>query len=223
MGFTDEQKALMRAPLDRANVKARTQGNTSLSYIEGWHAIAEANRIFGEDGWTRETIDLIENHAPDKNAKDNFVVSFRARVRISAGGISRDGIGFGSGIARSVADAYEGAVKEAETDAMKRALMTFGNPFGLALYDKSQANVEDAAQREHARQIEQCRQALLGASTAESFTQGREQLFALNPPLETVRAILTEVAGMARKHGLAWDAGAKRYVPDDIPAQGGAK
>ncbi len=35
------------------------------------------------------------------------------------------------------------AIKEAETDAMKRALMTFGNPFGLALYDKDQANVVD--------------------------------------------------------------------------------
>ena len=33
--------------------------------------------------------------------------------------------------------------KEAETDARKRALMTFGNPFGLALYDKTQANVAD--------------------------------------------------------------------------------
>src|SRR5262249_13193550 len=35
-------------------------------------------------------------------------------------------------------------VKEAETDAMKRALMTFGNPFGLALYDKDQTNVADS-------------------------------------------------------------------------------
>jgi hypothetical protein len=37
--------------------------------------------------------------------------------------------------------AHESALKEAETDAMKRALMTFGNPFGLALYDKEQRNV----------------------------------------------------------------------------------
>jgi hypothetical protein len=39
--------------------------------------------------------------------------------------------------------AHESALKEAETDAMKRALMTFGNQFGLALYDKTQENVED--------------------------------------------------------------------------------
>ncbi len=32
-------------------------------------------------------------------------------------------------------------MKAAETDAMKRALATFGNPFGLALYDKTQAGV----------------------------------------------------------------------------------
>ncbi|MFM9102460.1 MAG: Rad52/Rad22 family DNA repair protein [Cyanobium sp.] len=40
--------------------------------------------------------------------------------------------------------AHESALKEAETDAMKRALMTFGNPFGLALYDKQQREVTGA-------------------------------------------------------------------------------
>ncbi len=38
-------------------------------------------------------------------------------------------------------EARESALKEAETDAMKRALTTFGNPFGLALYDKEQLGV----------------------------------------------------------------------------------
>ena len=33
------------------------------------------------------------------------------------------------------------ALKAAETDATKRALTTFGNPFGLALYDKHMAGV----------------------------------------------------------------------------------
>ena len=27
-----------------------------LTYVEGWHVIAEANRIFGYDAWDRETI-----------------------------------------------------------------------------------------------------------------------------------------------------------------------
>ena len=36
------------------------------------------------------------------------------------------------------------ALKGAETDATKRALATFGNPFGLALYDREQAGVRKA-------------------------------------------------------------------------------
>ena len=43
--------------------------------------------------------------------------------------------------------AHESAIKEAETDATKRALMTFGNQFGLALYDKEQREVADKAPR----------------------------------------------------------------------------
>lgn len=35
-------------------------------------------------------------------------------------------------------DAHEKALKEAETDAMKRALATFGNRFGLCLHAKGQ-------------------------------------------------------------------------------------
>ena len=127
-------------PLDAANVKSRNQGGRDVSYVEGWHAIAEANRIFGWDGWTRETLTMKECRAPEK-VGDNWRVGFVATVRITVGETFRDGTGYGSGIAKDLGDAYESAVKEAETDAMKRALMTFGNPFGLALYDKTQANV----------------------------------------------------------------------------------
>ena len=48
--------------------------------------------------------------------------------------------------------AHESALKEAETDAMKRALMTFGNPFGLALYDKQQRQVTSSVREEQAPQ-----------------------------------------------------------------------
>ena len=42
--------------------------------------------------------------------------------------------------------AHEMALKAAETDATKRALATFGNPFGLALYDKDLAPRDAAHQ-----------------------------------------------------------------------------
>ena len=144
--FTTEQVAALKAPLDRKHVKARSQAGRSLSYVEGWHAIAEANRIFGFDGWDRETLELRECGEP-RQMGDKWRVAFMCRVRITvrAGeiAVTRDGTGYGSGIDKDLGQAYESAVKEAETDAMKRGLMTFGNPFGLALYDKDQANVVD--------------------------------------------------------------------------------
>jgi hypothetical protein len=52
--------------------------------------------------------------------------------------------GAGHGIDADCSQTHESALKEAETDATKRALMTFGNAFGLALYDKQQRQVSDA-------------------------------------------------------------------------------
>ena len=122
-------------------------------YVEAWHAIAEANRIFGFDGWTRETVALTETNRDLLDLKGSngpyqqWRVGYIAKVRITAGGIIREGTGYGSGMGKpeALGEAVEGAVKEAESDAMKRALMTFGNPFGLALYDKAKANVSDEA------------------------------------------------------------------------------
>lgn len=137
----------LKKPLDSAKVKTRKAGGVSLSYVEGWFVIDEANRIFGHDKWTRETVELIENTQPTKNKNGNFVVSFRAKVKVAAYGVVREGVGFGSGINFDIHSAYEGAIKEAETDAMKRALMTFGYPLGLALYDKDRTNVEDVVNK----------------------------------------------------------------------------
>lgn len=150
MTFTPEQIEELKAPLQRKHVAERTQAGRKLSYIEGWHAIAEANRIFGFDAWTRETVDIrcvMERERTigrEPNVKQGWGVSYVARVRVTVNHIVREGVGTGHGIDVDLGQAHESAIKEAETDAMKRALMTFGNPFGLALYDKQQANVQDA-------------------------------------------------------------------------------
>jgi DNA recombination protein Rad52 len=127
-------------PLLRENVKIR-EGR--FSYIEGHHAIREANRIFGFDGWGH-SIDSFEMVDCGKNAKGNIVMSAQAIVTVTAIGKVSTDIGYGSGIAKSLDAAREGAGKEAVTDALKRALRVFGDPFGNALYDKVQANVVDA-------------------------------------------------------------------------------
>lgn len=144
MTFSDKITKELQAPLHPSKVKTREQSGRTLSYIEGWHAIDEANRIFGFDAWSRETVDIrmvSEGPRTLKSGKPAFGVSYVAKVRVIVEGVIREGVGAGHGIDADLGLAHESAIKEAETDAMKRALMTFGNPFGLALYDKTQANV----------------------------------------------------------------------------------
>ena len=149
MTFSPEQIEELRAPLDRKQVKSRRQGSANVSYIEGWHVIDEANRIFGFGAWSRETVLLLETNRDlvtlknDRGDYQQWRVGYLAKVKITVDGVVREGTGFGSGMSRpeALGEAIESAIKEAETDAMKRAFMTFGNPFGLALYDKTQANV----------------------------------------------------------------------------------
>ena len=153
--FSAAQIAALTAPLDRALVSSREQGRSKVNYLQSWVVISEANRIFGFDGWQRQTLfsrciaqaeRLIGARGTGREQKNGWGVTYIARVRItvcvgSQGLLIREGTGAGHGIDTDLGLAHESAIKEAETDAMKRALMTFGNPFGLALYDKSQRQV----------------------------------------------------------------------------------
>ncbi len=143
MPFTETQAAALAGKLSAKHVKTREADGMTLSYIEGWHAIAEANRIFGFDGWDRQivTIRCVSEGAWQGRYRCSYIARVRVRVRAGESLICREGCGSGHGNAMSPGEAHESAIKEAETDAMKRALMTFGNLFGLALYDKDQNGV----------------------------------------------------------------------------------
>lgn len=108
-------------------------------YLFAWHVINEANRIFGYNGWSY-TISL-QKVSEGKNNNSNHVVGYICKCVLIVDGVTREDVGYGEGISKNIGDAHEGATKEAATDALKRALRTFGNQFGLALYDKSQKNV----------------------------------------------------------------------------------
>jgi len=202
-GFSPEQLAALSAPLDRANVRQREQGRSKVHYLEGWQVIAEANRIFGFDGWQRQTIAvrcvaqaerLIGARGTSRDQKPGWGVTYTARVRVTvtAGGLTplvREGSGAGHGIDVDLGQAHESAIKEAETDAMKRALMAFGNPFGLALYDKAQRQVSsaagqgDGAQRPGGQRPPVARPVAGSPSaSAASPAQGRTQAMAPTPP-----------------------------------------
>ena len=138
MTFTKEQIELLNQPIDPKNVETRDgnrSGTLQLAYVESWHVIKEANRIFGFDGWQSETIQL------DCVQNDDVCVTYIAKVRVTVGDVIREGVGAGHGKGERVnlGDKHESAVKEAESDARKRALMQFGNQFGLSLYDAKKA------------------------------------------------------------------------------------
>jgi hypothetical protein len=72
--------------------------------------------------------------------RGSFLAVYVARVRITVQAdqvtIVREGHGSGEGRGVSPGEVHDIALKAAETDATKRALATFGKPFGLELYRK---------------------------------------------------------------------------------------
>src|SRR6516164_5758773 len=112
MGFSTKQVQALRRKLNGRQIRTREVNGRELSYIEGWFAISEANRIFGFDGWSRETVE-------------------------SRCVLTREGHGSGEGRGTSPGEVNDIALKAAETDATKRAFATFGKPFGLELYKQS--------------------------------------------------------------------------------------
>ena len=144
MAFTDTQLRLLKAKLDPSHVRTRQAAGATLHYIEGWHVIAEANRIFGFDGWDRETVSA--SCVASAKSRSDYLVAYTAKVRITVRAgktlVVREGSGSGEAKGFSLGQAHELALKSAETDATKRALASFGNSFGLALYDPEQNGIK---------------------------------------------------------------------------------
>jgi hypothetical protein len=138
MGFTAKQTQALQRGLSSRRIRTREAKGRELSYIEGWYAISEANRIFGFDAWSRETMD--SRCVLTRENRGTFLAIYLAKVRITvqADGatIVREGHGTGEGRGTSPGEVHDTALKAAETDATKRALATFGRPFGLELYRK---------------------------------------------------------------------------------------
>lgn len=145
--FNKNQLTSLNQELDSSRVKTREiktreQGNISLSYIEGFDVIDTANLIFGYGNWSY-LISSLTQVSQEQNHNQNFVVCYKAVVKLivkdenHSKSISRQDVGFGTGVSKTLADSHENAGKEAVTDALKRAMRSFGNQFGNSLYDKS--------------------------------------------------------------------------------------
>ena len=148
--FNDQQTKALQSELSQDRIKVRDKANIKLSYLEGFDIIDTANNIFGYGNWAY-TISSLEQVSQEVNANQNVVVCYKAIVKVDVYDIdhstmiSRQDVGFGTGVARSLADAHENSAKEAVTDALKRSLRSFGNQFGNSLYDKSKIVAQNNA------------------------------------------------------------------------------
>ncbi|WP_419677723.1 Rad52/Rad22 family DNA repair protein [Aliarcobacter lanthieri] len=140
--FSKEQLETLNSELESNRVKNRSKGNVTLSYLEGFDILETANSIFGFGNWNY-SITTLEQVSQEYNQNENVVLCYKAIVEVKVFNsthdkfITRQDVGFGTGIAKALADANENASKEAVTDAIKRAMRSFGNQFGNSLYDKT--------------------------------------------------------------------------------------
>lgn len=152
--FNENQLKILDDELNSSRIKTRTKGNVNLSYLEGFDVIETANRVFGYGNWEYK-ISKLEQVSQEKNQNDNTVACYKAIVHVlvysldHSKNISREDVGFGTGIAKTLADAHENGAKEAITDAIKRSLRSFGNQFGNSLYDKTRKYSNNNNQAQH--------------------------------------------------------------------------
>lgn len=168
MPFDDDQLTKLRTPLAPDLVSQRQQAGRSLSYLEGFEAINQANDILGYDGWSH-TISRLD-YNPD-------IKSYMALVLVEVhdpSGVTlcrHEDVGCGI-VQGDRAEGHETAMKGAVTDAMKRALRCLGDQFGNVLYDKTSDLHRRAGQQQTSQQAAPHRAATMspGAfSTAPAF------------------------------------------------------
>ena len=136
-------------PLDPQLVSQRKgRGGRKFDYIEGHTAIEQANRIFGFGGWGYELVgDVTLRQIQSMDSRSGEVTSsaaYPAIVKVTVpGSPSRTDVGF-QAVTDESADGHETAFKGAVTDALKRALRSFGDRFGNGLYGDPPTNIRNS-------------------------------------------------------------------------------
>ncbi|KJR84584.1 DNA repair and recombination protein RAD52 [Sporothrix schenckii 1099-18] len=107
-------------------------------YIAAEKVITLANEVFGFNGWSSSIqniqVDFVDEHP--QTLKISVGLSVIVRVTLRDGTYHED-IGYGHiENCKGKAAAFEKAKKEGTTDALKRALRSFGNVLGNCIYDK---------------------------------------------------------------------------------------
>ena len=110
--FVDKQMQVLKYEIEPSRIKSRTKGNINLSYLEGFDLIETANKIFGHGNWSY-SITSLDQVSQETNSNQNVVICYKAVVKLTVYSldhskhISKEDVGFGTGIAKMLADAHD--------------------------------------------------------------------------------------------------------------------
>lgn len=110
-------------------------GGTILYYISGYRIINILNKFYPH-GWSTNIIEINLVDESNANNKVSLGISLTLRLTIVRANISHEDVGFGNGDGKTKREAYEKAVKEARTDALKRCARNLGDALGNCVYNK---------------------------------------------------------------------------------------
>lgn len=139
--FSGEQVALLLKPIHPARV-LQLKG---MSYIEGYDARAELNRVFGFGRWSEEILEqslVAETETKTNAGKPAWNVVYRSRIRLTIHAPDGtlltfyDGAHVGESTHPIRGEAHGTALTASETYALRRAAINLGDQFGLSLYNK---------------------------------------------------------------------------------------
>ena len=205
-------------PLDEGLVSQRRgrKGRT-FAYIEGRTAIEQANRVFGHAGWGYELVgDVVIREGESVDARTGEAKPWRAyaaTVRVDVpGSRPRVDVGF-QAVAEETVEGHETAFKGSVTDALKRALRSYGSQFGNSLYGDGTAGDLAPSLRQTLVDLGQCRgfgEAKVRSAVRERTGRDLDEL-----PAATLTPL---VEAAARK--LQQDSDAREEARDETPKAG---
>lgn len=147
VGLDVEQLKLLHNHLFPGRVKAHP--HSGYAYLQAWDIRAMLVRVFGYGGFSVECLDVqhIRSEQVAQSGggdRQNWSVTVQALVRLTihATGALYTEAAVANAKVPDFGEAYDQAVKSAESDALKRAATNLGTQFGLSLYnDGSTADV----------------------------------------------------------------------------------
>lgn len=145
--LTDLQLKVLFSELHQSRVGKNPKG---FSHVQQWDVRRFLIRVFGFGGYDTELKSIecvreIEREAgTDDYGKPKFryTVVYRVHQRLTIKDVAGNPIAYFDGVATgdarnqpSLGDAHDGAVKEADSQSLKRAAVNLGDAFGLSLYN----------------------------------------------------------------------------------------